>query len=145
MEIDIHQYLAHEQMCQIAQDEFRKMVQQQTTADFERILSNAGHYFVEAEVNAAFDGNMRNIVRDKAIKVINTMSLLTVFSPPNAWDREASEGWKVLQAALKDAKPEILERLRGVISLISATELRELIETSVADVIVERLTGKTTP
>lgn len=139
--INIDEYLTEGDRRQIVRDEFRAACARRSQADFERILSNAAYDLVRQEVDAAFDGQMVELVRANAIKVINTLSSYTVFSPPNAWDRAASKGWEHLQEAINAAKPVVVERVLAVIADIDADTLRERLDGMIGDVVVAKLTA----
>lgn len=142
MEINLKDHLDDDMLRAIAEDEFRKLVRQQCKDDFERILSNAGYALVHREVDAAFDDGMAATVRDKAIEVINGISAGHVFRAPDAWNREPSKGWEHLQAAMAEAKPAIVSRVHAIIAGIDENRLLELIEHTIADAIVAKLTAK---
>lgn len=139
--INIDDYLSEDEKRQIARDEFRAACARRSAADFERILSNAAYDLVRKEVDDAFDGDMVDTVRAQAVKVINGLSSHTVFSPPNAWDRNASKGYTYLQEAVEAARPAMVERVLTIIDTMSAVDLRERIEDLVCDAIIGKLTA----
>jgi len=140
--IDIDNYLTEVEKRQIAREEFRSACARRTQEDFERILSNAAYSLVQKEVDAAFDGNMVDTVRDKAIKVINELNNFNVFRAPNSWDTEPSKGWTYLQEAIESAKPAISQRVLAIVAALESGELRERINDLIGDVIVNKLTSQ---
>ncbi|MEJ2897725.1 hypothetical protein RVU96_17605 [Bordetella avium] len=139
--INIDDYLTAEEKRQIAREEFRSACARRSAEEFERILSNAAYDLVHKEVDAAFSGDMVETVRTQAMKVINSMSSHTVFSPPNAWDRAPSKGYLYLQEAIEAARPAVAERVLAIIDTMSAIDLRERIEDLVCDAIIGKLTA----
>lgn len=140
--VNIDDYITEEEKRQIAKSAFHAVCVQKSQEDFERILSNAGYQMVEEEVNAAFDGDMRKVVKEKAIEVISKMSTLTVFSPPNAWDRKATKAWEYMNEYVTESRGLIAERVEQIISEISTEDLRDLLERSLLDSVVSRLKGE---
>ena len=139
--INIDDYLSDDDKRQIARDEFRAACARRSTADFERILNNAAYELVQKEVDAAFDGNMAEVVRTKAVDVINKLSDYTVFRRPDTWDREASKGWTYLQEAIEAAKPVMAERVLSIIADLDGDDLRGRLDDLIGDVIVSKLTA----
>lgn len=139
--IDIDEYLGEEEKRQIARDEFRAACARRSATDFERILGNAAYDLVRKEVDAAFDGSMVDTVRANAVKIINQLSSYSVFTPPSAWDREASKGWTYLQEAIDNAKPVMAARVLEIVTQMDADYLRGMIDGLIGDVIVAKLTA----
>ncbi|KDD21202.1 hypothetical protein [Bordetella bronchiseptica] len=138
--INIDDYLSDEEKRQIARDEFRAACGRVSASSFERILSNAAYELVRKEVDAAFDGSMVETVRTNAVKVINELSSYTVFTPPSAWEREASKGWTYLQEAIEAARPAVAERVLAIVQGLDGDALRERLDGLIGDVIVAKLT-----
>ncbi|MCG2597359.1 hypothetical protein [Achromobacter insuavis] len=139
--INIDDYLGEEEKRQIARDEFRAACARRSAADFERILSNAAYELVQKEVDAAFGGDMVEVVRTKAVEVINKLSDFTVFRRPDAFDREPSKGWTYLQEAIEAAKPAMAERVLAIIAEMDGDDLRGRLDGLIGDVIVSKLTA----
>lgn len=139
--INIDDYLGEEEKRQIARDEFRAACARRSAADFERILSNAAYELVQKEVDAAFGGDMVEVVRTKAVEVINKLSDFTVFRRPDAFDREPSKGWTYPQEAIEAAKPAMAERVLAIIAEMDGDDLRGRLDGLIGDVIVSKLTA----
>lgn len=142
MNIDIVDYLSFEERQGIAREAFFRAASIKCQEDFERILSNAAYALVAEEVNKVFDGDMVNVVKEKAVAIINNMSSYSVFKAPDAWDRESSSGWKHLQAAVEEAKPLINSRVREIVSGLDYEYLRQMLEDSLVDAIINKLQAK---
>lgn len=142
MNIDIVDYLSFEERQGIAREAFFRAASIKCQEDFERILSNAAYALVAEEVNKAFDGDMVNIVREKAVCIINNMSSYSVFKGPDAWDMEASVGWKHLQVVMSEAKPLINTRVQEIIDGLDDNYLRQMLEDSLLNIIVDKLQAK---
>lgn len=137
--INIDDYLGEEEKRQIARDEFRAACARRSAADFEHILSNAAYDLVRKEVDAAFNGDMVKTVRANAVKIINQLSSYSVFTPPSAWDREASKGWTYLQEAIEAARPVMAERVLAIIAEMDGDDLRGRLDGLIGDAIVSKL------
>lgn len=142
MNINIDEYLSFEEKQQIAREAFRGVAFTKCQKDFERILSNASYELVAEEVNKVFDGDMVSVVKEKAVAIINNMSNYNVFKAPDAWDKEASVGWKHLQAVVADAKPLINTRVEEIIAGLDEGYIRSMLEDLLVGVIVDKLQAK---
>lgn len=137
--VNIDDYLDEAQKRSIVAEAFRNAAAQHAIKDFERIISNSAYYLVGDIVDQHFEGRMVEVLKSKTIDVINKLSSTTVFSPPNAWDREASKGWQQMQKAIEDLKPMIHQRVSDIIADYDHSALRDLIETQVGEAIIKKL------
>jgi hypothetical protein len=140
--IDLDDYLSHDEKVQLARDAFKAAAMRRSDQDFERILSNAAYELVGKEVDAVFDGGMANLVKEKAVSVIKSLSDFSVFRKPDAWHNEASKGWVHLQEAMDAAAPLIHSRVQQIVSEMDEDKLRDLIESEIVSAIVNKLTSK---
>lgn len=139
--INIDDYLTEEDRRQIARDEFRAACARRSHADFERILSNAAYDLVQKEVDAAFDGNMAEIIRSKSTEIIKGLTGFSVFRAPSAYDKEASKAWQYMQEAIEAARPVLHERMLAIVAEMDHDELRASIDRQIGEVIINKLTG----
>jgi hypothetical protein len=137
--VNIDDYLDESQKRAIVADAFRAAASQHAIKDFERIISNSAYYLVGDIVDQHFEGRMIETLKGKTIEVINKLSSTTVFSPPNAWDREASKGWQQMQSAIEELKPMIHQRVSEIIANYNSEELRRLIEEQISEAIIKKL------
>lgn len=140
--IDVMDYLSDDEKLRIATEAFRAECAKRSAQDFERILANAAYFLVRKEVDAVFDGGMEELVKAKAVHIIGTLSAFNVFKKPDAWDRDESRGWRHLQQAMDESAPLIRERVNAIVSDMTYTDLRELIESQVTNAIIEKLMAK---
>lgn len=140
--IDIDDYLSEAEKAEIAREAFRQACTSKSAQDFERILENSAYELVQREVDAAFDGKMAQTVKSKAIEVIKSLGVFTVFKPRNAWDRDESKGWTHLQAALDEHKGLISDRVADIIREMPEERIRDLLTDHLLDAIVDRLRVK---
>lgn len=138
---NVSDYLDESDMKRIAAEEFRSVCARSSKENFERIISNSAYHLVGELVDQHFGGALIETLKANTIKVVNSLSSSTVFSPPNAWDRQASKGFEHMQSALDELKPEIHDRVKQVIASYSSEDLRELIESQVSAAIMAKLSS----
>lgn len=143
--INLDDYLGHEEMVSLARDAFKAAAIRRADTDFERILSNAAYALVRKEVDAVFDGDMAAVVKNKSVEIIRKLSAFSVFTKPDAWQREPSKGWVHLQQAMDDAAPLIHARVQKIVCEMDEDKLRDMIESEVVGAIISKLTSKDAP
>lgn len=140
--INIDDYISDQEKKYIAMSAFRSACERVSEENFERIIANAGYHLVEKEVDAAFDGKMRQKVREKSIEVINGLSTYSVFRPKDVWHNEQSKGWEALQSAIEDNQEAIRERVGKLVQEIDAEDIRQLLEDRLVGEIMSKLKGE---
>lgn len=140
--INIDDYISDQEKKDIAISAFRSACDRVSAENFERIISNAGYHLVEKEVDAAFDGKMRQKVREKSIEVINGLTTYSVFRPKDVWHNEQSKGWEALQSAIEDNQEAIRERVGQLVQEIDAEDIRQLLEDRLVGEIMSKLKGE---
>jgi tRNA A37 N6-isopentenylltransferase MiaA len=145
MEINITDYLNHEEIKDAARDAVKDIVYGflKTETDMERILSNHAYKIVQDMVSDRFDGDMEEILITNTKKVIKQLSANTVFKPKSAWDGESSKGWDLLQEALVKYKERIFnnvaQRIDELTTGEAASEIKAAIEQTLYEVVQDRL------
>lgn len=129
LEINIRDYLSNEDI----KDECRYAVRQEvreklrTEEDIHRFMSNSSYHFVWDAVDELCPENMRDIIAAKIPEIVNDLSPFCVFRPKDAWDREESKGWTILQSVLSESKPLVEKRVHELISQIDLCDMRSFI------------------
>jgi len=139
---DIDDYLSEDDKREIARTEFKRHCTVKFMQDAERIFSNAAYTAVAEMVNQQMDGQLSEIIRDKAIGVINGLSTHTVFGPANAWEKEASKGWTFLQQSIDDSQHLVKDRVEEVIANLDKGYILARLEELMYNVVEDRLIGK---
>lgn len=139
---EINDYLTETDKYELARDAFKTLCINKFKTDAERIFSNAAYTAVAEMVDQQMDGNLSEIIRDKAIGVINKLSSVSVFSPPNAWDRESSKGFDILQKHLDDSAPLIKARVEAIIGNLESGYITDRLNDLMYQVVEDRLIGK---
>lgn len=147
VEIDLNEYLTHEDKKRIAEEEYRQAIRSVVAVDKERILSNAAYTVVQKLIDEQFGEDMNQLLVEKVKHIIDNLSSYNVFKCKDAWDRDESKGWAYLQQAMDDNKDLIDNRVKSIVKEWLTLESREdmiqeIAQDAVYNVIRERLTGE---
>lgn len=142
MDFKFEDYLSEDERKAIVADVFRKGCIDKFKTDHERIFSNAAYGIVTKAMDIMFDTKWRQDLANNAQKVIANLSVTTVFARKNAWDREESEGYKVLEQTMHESRGLIKERVSEVIADLNHDDLRNYIASAVHDLCDEKLFTK---
>lgn len=120
MTFNIDDYLSEERKSEIAEEMFRDAVRNKLRepGSLDRIMSNISYYAVFQEVDAAVeDGGetLRELIRERAFKVINKGSNYDVFRSRTAWS-DASTATKIVEELLQEKRDLIRDRVTQVIN-----------------------------
>ena len=138
-EVDIKSYLSDDEIRNIIEDEIRQSVPKRVNemlhneSDFNRIISNLAYQTVRERVDANLPETMDDMLIEKIPQIVKELSAFTVFRKKDAWDREESKGWTILQKVLDDSEPLIRKRVEEIIG--------NLEEQAVYDFILDKLEG----
>ena len=137
MEISIDQYLDEDEMRDICRKAVKERVNQllEKEDDVQRFLSNTSYRFVWSAIEERCPDNMLETITGKIPEIINSLSSYAVFRPPDAWHRDESSGWKILQKALKEAEPLIKGRVVDLIRNIDMGLIRDTLVEHIDSVI----------
>ena len=137
MDIKIEDYLSHEEIKQICRDIVKTKAREalSTTSEIERILNNTSYDIVRTAVNEIIPEDLDVLLRDKVIEITQSLSSYSVFKPKDAWERENTKGWDILQKVISDEEPLIRERVCQIIREIDLHHIRELINQHIDTII----------
>jgi len=141
MDIKFEDYLSLEEQKEIVVDVFREKCLQKFTLDSERIFSNAAYSIVTKLVDEQMNGKMAELITANTIKVINELSEYTVFKRPDAWDKGASEAYKLLQKIVIESEPLIKEKMQTIVDNLDETLIRQHTFECVNDLLDRKLFG----
>ena len=135
--IEIADYLSENDIKQICKDEVKYMVRAALSkeSDIERFLTNSSYHFVWDAVNELCPDNMFDILTETIPKIVKNLSSFSVFSPRNAWDKEESRGWTILQKVLSESEPMIRERVYELIREINLYMIQDIITEQIGNAI----------
>lgn len=120
MTFNIDDYLSEERKAEIAEEMFRDRVRDELRkpGNLDRIMSNISYYAVFQEVDAAVENGgetLRELIRERAFKVINKGSNYDVFRSKTAWS-DASAATKIVEELLQEKRDLIRDRVTQVIN-----------------------------
>jgi aspartate ammonia-lyase len=139
MEINFEDYLSEQERKEIVASVFREKVKGEF--DKERIFGNAAYAIVTKIVDEHYNGEMSQIIQEKAISIIKSLSEYTVFKRPDHWDKEASMAWKHLQSVMGESKPLIQEKVSQIIAELDQDDLRETLKEYAVELLDTKLFG----
>ena len=126
----IERHLSEEQMQEIAADEFRTMCREYFNRCRTDAISNVAYTIVREAVAEVLGESADDLIRDKAIEVINGLSPYTVFHEPSAYSREATPAWKLLQKVVRDNEAAVQKVVAHHIHNLSKHDALEIIKGS---------------
>ncbi len=114
-EIDFSKYLSEDERKVIAEQVFRDVCFQTFQKDAERIFSNAAYHAVYKLVDEQHNGKAGEIIAEKAIKLIDELSVFTVFKRKDFWEKDDSAGYKALNEAIVHNKEKLTNKIATII------------------------------
>lgn len=142
IEVNLDDYLSEGEKKSIAKQAFYDKCANKYMNDHERLFSNAAYRVVAELVNKEMDNDVSTIIKDKAISIIKDMTGYSIFKAPDAWDREASKGFTILQKALDESAHLIQARVEAIIGDLESAYITERLNELMYDVVRDRLIGK---
>ena len=142
IEVNLDDYLSEGEKKSIAKQAFYDKCANKYMNDHERLFSNAAYRVVAELVNKEMDNDVSTIIKDKAIAIINDMTGYSIFKAPDAWDREASKGFTILQKALDESAHLIQARVEAIIGDLESAYITERLNELMYEVVRDRLIGK---
>jgi hypothetical protein len=139
MEINITDYLEEREIKKICREAVRNRVSQLLSKenDIQRFLSNTSYFMVWEAVERKSPENMLDLIASKIPEIVNSLSIYNVFRPKDAWDRDETIGWKLLQKSLNEAEPLIKERISELIKQIDMPVIKEAVMEHIYKIIDE--------
>ena len=142
IEVNLDDYLSEGEKKSIAKQAFYDKCANKYMNDHERLFSNAAYGVVAELVNKEMDNDVSTIIRDKAISIIKDMTSYSIFKAPDAWDRESSKGFTILQKALDESAHLIQARVEAIIGDLESAYITERLNELMYEVVRDRLIGK---
>lgn len=142
IEVNLDDYLSEDEKKSIAKQAFYDKCANKFMKDHERLFSNAAYGVVAEMVNKEMDNDVSTIIKNKAISIIQDMSSYSIFKAPDAWEREASKGFTILQKALDESAHLIQARVEAIIGDLESAYMTERLNELMYEVVHDRLIGK---
>ena len=111
MEINIQDYLTHDEIKDIAV----KQVKESLREGGERLVNNLAYEVAFNIIDESLTDEMMHMVKKKVPEIIEGLSEFNIFRKPTAWDRESSDAWDTLQTAMKENRDAIKVKVRETI------------------------------
>ena len=141
--INLGEYLNEEEKKTIACEAYKEMCihefMEQNSR--ERIFSNSAYSVVSTMVEDSIDGEVSEFIKEKAMGVIEGLSSHTVFRAPDAWGREGTKGFEILQEETEKLRGVINVRLTQIINDFNESELVQLLQEEAANLLDDKLFG----
>lgn len=139
--INFDDYISDEEKRDIIRSVFENYARKQIIEQHERIFSNAAYEICFKLVQDAFDGNVEEIIVENTKKVISELSSHTVFRRKDAWEKEQSKGFELLNQVIEEQKPALQNRVRDLIDEIQGYELKEQVHDAICEIAEKKIFG----
>ena len=146
IELDITDYLSEDEI----KEEFRFAIRQSIhnkyikESELDRLITNLSYEFLFKQISECINKDAETLIKNKVIELLKDGSNIRyeLFRKANAWDREASVGYKILEQAIKDSENLIREKVTTEINNYDFGNSREIYDNimdCVTSIIDERL------
>lgn len=143
MDIKIEDYLDREEIKEVCKDAlYQKIREDMRGLNVNDIIANISHGEVAAMVDTYVgeDDFCKKMIPQKVRDVIDGLSSFTVFRKADAWERENSVAYDILDEECRNARPLIRQRVEQIIDEYEFPQLeRDEIMYTIADVLTDRL------
>lgn len=120
IEININDYLSNEEIKEECKSAIRHLIYNtfNNESRIDTLISNLSYEFLFKQISECINKDAETLIRNKVIELLgNDYSIkYELFRKPNAWDRESSVGYKILQQAIKDSENLIREKVTTAIN-----------------------------
>lgn len=141
MEVNFEDYLSDEDQRQIVRDVFARKISETLEKDWERIISNAAYEIVSKMVDDRFDGKAADAIAEKTVAVINDLTAYTVFKRKDYWEKDESQGFKVLNECILQNRDAIRSKIGSIIAEFDEKEIKEILIDEARYLLDEKLFG----
>jgi hypothetical protein len=135
MKIDVEDYLSHEEIKDICEEQVRESVSKQLRReqDFERIFSNAAYHIMFQLIDDAFDEDIKEVLKKKTLEILNTKTEFGIFRKRDAWEKDESFAYAYVQTVVTDNMHLIHDKIISEIQRIPKKDLSPLIKQSILE------------
>lgn len=137
IELNILDYVSSEEIKDAVLGAIKSSVAMQYSGqetELNRMVTDISYELVFEMVNKQFDGNLKQILKDKTFEIINDLSSYTVFRRKSEWEKEDSIATKILNEECANLRPIIKQKVEEIVDSYPFNELRK---DEIADVIHE--------
>ncbi len=126
MEIDIKEYLSEDEIKKVCEDAlYNKIREDMRNLNVNDIIANISYDEVAAMVDAHIGENdyCKKAIAQKVPQIIDNLSAFTVFRKADAWERQNSIAYDILQEESRAARPLIKQRIEQIVKEYDFPEL----------------------
>lgn len=138
---ELYNYLSEDEKKEIATRVFEKSVAKYTEKDIDRCLSNFGYDIVVKAINKNIDDDCEKLIIENTKKVLGDVSSYVVFKKPDAWDRDSSKAYDLLQKCTEENKDILDKKVKEIFSEISLDLIRREISSVIRNVVMDAFGG----
>jgi hypothetical protein len=106
-----------------------------STDSITNLISNIAYKMVWEATQEKYPEDLKDMIAEKIPTIVEELSSFTVFRKPDAWDREASKGWTILQEELDKSKELIRDKVRSLISNVDMYLIKDVVMEQIDNVI----------
>ena len=143
MDIEIKDYLNHEEIKEICKDAlYQKIREDMRKLNVNDIIANISYAEVAAMVDTHLgeDNYCKKMIAQKTQQIIESLSSYSVFRKADAWERKNSIAYDIMEEECRAARPLIKKRVEQIINEYNFPQLeRDEIMYTIADVLTDRL------
>lgn len=146
VKVNIEDYLSEEEMKEECKYVIRKIIYETYSKESSqnRLISNLSYEFLFKEISECINEDAKTLITKQVIELIKQPDNIRylLFRKKDAWDKEDSIGYKILEQSVKDSenliKEKVIEAIKNY-NLGGAEEIRDAIMDCFADKIDEKL------
>lgn len=143
MDIEIKDYLNPEEIKEICKDAlYQKIREDMRKLNVNDIIANISYAEVAAMVDTQLgeDNYCKKTIAQKTQQIIESLSSYSVFRKADAWERQNSIAYDIMEEECRAARPLIKKRVEQIIDEYNFPQLeRDEIMYTIADVLIDRL------
>lgn len=146
IEINISDYLSKEEIKEECKCAIRHLIYNtyNNESRIDTLISNLSYEFLFKQISKCINKDAETLIKNKVIELLEDDSNIKyeLFRKANAWDRETSVGYKILEQAIKDSENLIREKVTTTINNYDFGNSREIYDTimdCVTSIIDDRL------
>ena len=143
MDIEIKDYLNHEEIKEICKDAlYQKIREDMRKLNVNDIIANISYAEVAAMVDTHLgeDNYCKKTIAQKTQQIIESLSSYSVFRKADVWEHKNSIAYDIMEEECRAARPLIKKRVEQIINEYNFPQLeRDEIMYTIADVLTDRL------
>ena len=148
IEIDIDNFLSDEDKKEIAENLFKNELRKgflasqehrKNTENYERVIYNSVHYFLEEEMDKIFGTNHKEMLSEKLKKLLSKNLEFVVFKNTSPWSDKKSVAQEMLDNLVLENKSIAEAKVREALENINLDNIEDYFAEIMKDAIIEKL------